>query len=127
MDKCSFQLKRSYLALLFQLGIFCVLMTVLYQLLPLALWCGFLLLGGWVYLMFYRKTPQITGLDYLDGKEWTLSASGCQSRAQISHIIDHQAYVVVYFQHARTKPIIVWCDQMPFRQWKSFKILAKMI
>lgn len=127
MDKCSFQLQRSYLALLFQLCIFSVLMTVLHQLLPFALWCGFLLLGAVIYLLFYRKASKITGLDYLDGKEWTISAAGGQHRAHISHIVDHQAYIVVYFQHARAKPIIVWCDQMPFRQWKSFKVLAKMI
>ena len=127
MDKCSFQLQRSYLALLFQLCIFSVLMTVLHQLLSFALWCGFLLLGAVIYLLFYRKAPKITGLDYLDGKEWTISAAGAQHRAHISHIVDHQAYIVVYFQHARAKPIIVWCDQMPFRQWKSFKVLAKMI
>lgn len=127
MDKCSFQLKHSYLALMFHLAVFAVLMTLLYLLLPWALWCGLLLLGGAAYLLFYRKTPKITGLDYLDGKEWTLSALGAKHRVQISHIIDHQAYIVVYFQHARSKPIIIWCDQMPFQQWKSFKVLAKMI
>lgn len=127
MDKGRFQLKRSYLALMFQLSIFAVLMTLLYQLLPLGIWCVFFLLGTVVYMLFYRKTPQITALDYLEGKEWTLSTAGQKHRVHISHIIDHQAYIVVYFQHARTKPIIIWCDQVPFRQWKSFKVLAKMI
>lgn len=127
MGKGSFQLKRSYLALLFQLFIFTVLMAILYQLLPLYVWCGLLLLGTVIYLLFYRKSPHITGLDYLDGKEWTLSAAGQKQRVHISHIIDHQAYIVVYFQHARTKPMIIWCDQVPRKQWKSFKILAKMI
>lgn len=127
MDKSSFQLKHSYLALMFHLCVFAVLMAVLYLMLPLALWSGFFCLGCIIYALFYRKKPQISSLDYLDGKEWTLSASGAKHRVQISHIIDHQAYIVVYFQHARTKPIIVWCDQMPFRQWKSFKVLAKMI
>lgn len=112
---------------MFQLSIFTVLMTLLYQLLPLGIWCVFLLLGAVVYILFYRKTPQITALDYLEGKEWTLSAAGQKHRVHISHIIDHQAYIVVYFQHARTKPMIIWCDQVPFRQWKSFKVLAKMI
>lgn len=127
MDKASFQLKRSYLALFFQLCIFTLLMILLYQILPFSFWCGFLLLGAVVYILFYRKTPQITGLDYLDGKEWTLFAAGQKQRVLISHIIDHQAYIVVYFQHARTKPIIIWCDQVSFQQWKSLKILAKMI
>ena len=59
MDKGRFQLKRSYLALLFQLCIFTLLMILLYQILPFSFWCGFLLLGAVVYILFYRKTPQI--------------------------------------------------------------------
>ena len=127
MDNGSFKLKRSRLELLFQLCIFALLMFVLYQLLPLSIWCGFLLLGAVFYLLFYRKAPRISGLDYLSGKEWTLSSCGRIQRVEISHIIDHQAYIVIYFQHARAKPAIVWCDQVPLGQWKALKVLAKMI
>ena len=55
MDNGSFQLKRSSLALLFQLAVFTALMALLYQLLPLSLWCGFLALGAAAYLLFYRR------------------------------------------------------------------------
>ena len=127
MDSGSFQLKRSCLALLFQLAVFTALMALLYQLLPLSLWCAFLALGAAAYLLFYRGTPQVTALDHLDGREWTLSAAGSKQRVQISHIIDHQAYIVLYFQHAQAKPVIVWRDQVALKQWKSFKVLAKML
>jgi len=127
MDNGSFQLKRSGLALLFQLAIFAVLMALLHQLLPVSLWCGFLVLGAVIYLLFYRKAPKVTALDHLDGREWTLSAAGKKQRVQISHMIDHQAYIVLYFQHARAKPVIVWRDQVALKQWKAFKVLAKML
>jgi len=59
MDSGSFQLKRSCLALLFQLAVFTALMALLYQLLPLSFWCAFLALGAAAYLLFYRGTPQV--------------------------------------------------------------------
>ena len=127
MDKRHFQLKPSLIALVFQFAIFAVLMTLLYQVLAIWLWCVFLLLGLVIYALFYRRRPNISALEYLDGRDWTLTKYGQPQRVQISHIIDHQVYIVVYFQHARTKPMIIWCDQVAFQQWKSLKVLAKMI
>jgi len=34
---------------------------------------------------------------------------------------------VVYFQHAKARPLLIWCDQLPFKQWKSLKLLTKLI
>ena len=127
MDKRQFQFKRSLMALLFQFGIFAVFMTILYQLLPMGLWCVFFAFGLIIYALYFHKKPRVEGLEYLDGRDWTLQTMRKTQRVQISHIIDHQAYIVVYFQHARTKPIIIWCDQLPMKQWKSLKVLAKMI
>ena len=127
MDKRNFQLKPSLIALVFQFAIFTVLMALLYQVVAIWLWCILLLLGLVIYALFYRKRPNISALEYLDGRDWTLTKYGQPQRVQISHIIDHQVYIVVYFQHARTKPMIIWCDQVAVKQWKSLKVLAKMI
>ncbi|RKG32255.1 hypothetical protein [Acinetobacter tianfuensis] len=127
MDKREFHLKRSLMALLFQFGIFAIFMTILYQLLPVGLWCVFLAAGLMIYALYFRKKPRVKGLEYLDGRDWTLTSMHQTRRVQISHIIDHQVYIVVYFQHARAKPIIIWCDQLPLKQWKALKVLAKMI
>ncbi|MBL8321996.1 MAG: hypothetical protein JNJ93_06980 [Acinetobacter sp.] len=127
MESASFQKKLRIIYLNFQLAVYNALMSQLYKLMQLIMLCAFLALGAAAYLLFYRGTPQVTALDHLDGREWTLSAAGGKQRVQISHIIDHQAYIVLYFQHARAKPVIVWRDQVALKQWKSFKVLAKML
>lgn len=128
MDNRCFQLKRSKCALMFQLFIFAVLMFLLYQLLPMTIWlvCG--VIGLVIYQLFYRKTPHIEQFEYLDGREWSLTAAAQGTRrVLISHVIDHQAYIVVYFQHAKARPLLIWCDQLPFKQWKSLKVLTKIL
>lgn len=128
MDNRCFKLKRSKCALVFQLFIFAVLMFLLYQLLPMAIWliCG--VIGLVIYQLFYRKTPHIEQFEYLDGREWSLTAAAQGTRrVLISHVIDHQAYIVVYFQHAKARPLLIWCDQLPFKQWKSLKVLTKIL
>ncbi|MFB6330719.1 hypothetical protein ACVCFZ_01235 [Acinetobacter variabilis] len=128
MDNRCFRLKRSKCALVFQLFIFAVLMFLLYQLLPVTIWlvCG--VIGLVIYQLFYRKTPHIEQFEYLDGREWSLTtAAQGTRRVLISHVIDHQAYIVVYFQHAKARPLLIWCDQLPFKQWKSLKVLTKIL
>ncbi|WP_180179431.1 hypothetical protein [Acinetobacter sp. YH12041] len=128
MDNRCFKLKRSKCALVFQLFIFAVLMFLLYQLLPVIIWlvCG--VIGVVIYQLFYRKTLHIEQFEYLDGREWSLTAAAQGTRrVLISHVIDHQAYIVVYFQHAKARPLLIWCDQLPFKQWKSLKVLTKIL
>ncbi|WP_291359017.1 MULTISPECIES: hypothetical protein [Acinetobacter] len=128
MDNRCFKLKRSKCALVFQLFIFAVLMFLLYQLLPVIIWlvCG--VIGVVIYQLFYRKTPHIEQFEYLDGREWSLTAAAQGTRrVLISHVIDHQAYIVVYFQHAKARPLLIWCDQLPFKQWKSLKVFTKIL
>lgn len=128
MDNRCFKLKRSKCALVFQLFIFAVLMFLLYQLLPVTIWlvCG--VIGLVIYQLFYRKTPHIEQFEYLDGREWSLTtAAQGTRRVLISHVIDHQAYIVVYFQHAKARPLLIWCDQLPLKQWKSLKVLTKIL
>lgn len=127
MVKSCFKLRQSRIALLFQLCIFALLMFVLYQVLPVALWVVCFLIGIVIYALFYKKTPHIAQLEHLDGREWSLTQQQATQRVQLSHVVDHQAYIVLYFQHARAKPLLVWCDQVPLKQWKSLKVLAKMI
>lgn len=128
MDNRCFKLRRSKCALVFQLFIFAVLMFLLYHLLPVIMWlvCG--VIGLVIYQLFYRKTPHIEQFEYLDGREWSLTAAAQGTRrVLISHVIDHQAYIVVYFQHAKARPLLIWCDQLPFKQWKSLKVLTKIL
>lgn len=127
MDNRCFKLKRSWFALAFQLLIFVLIMFVLYQLVNLMLWVVSAVLGLVVYHLFYRKTPKIDQFEYLEGREWSITVGQQTQRVLVSHIIDHQAYIVVYFQHAKVRPLLIWCDQVPHKQWKSLKVLTQFI
>ena len=127
MDNRCFKLKRSWFALAFQLLIFVLIMFVLYQLVNLMLWIVGAVLGLVVYHLFYRKTPKIDQFEYLEGREWSITVGQQTQRVLVSHIIDHQAYIVVYFQHAKVRPLLIWCDQVPLKQWKSLKVLTQFI
>ena len=73
--------------------------------------------------------PQPICFEHLDAREWSLSSAQSEQiqRVSVSHIIDHQLYIVVYFQHFRAKPLLIWMDQLPRQQWKALKKLAKLI
>lgn len=127
MDSRCFKLKRSWFTLAFQLLIFVLLMFVLYQVLALVLWVVCAVAGLVVYQLFYRKSPQIDQFEHLDGREWSITLQQHTQRVMVSHVIDHQVYVVVYFQHAKVRPLLIWCDQLPMQQWKALKVLTKLV
>ncbi|OTG72049.1 hypothetical protein B9T23_15000 [Acinetobacter terrae] len=124
----SFQLKRSRLAFVFQLIIFTLVIVLLQQLLVPWLWLLCVLLGVMAYA-YGLKVPQPIYFEYLEAREWSLSNVKSEQikRVSISHIIDHQLYIVVYFQHFQEKPLLIWIDQLPLKQWKALKKLAKLI
>ncbi len=128
MAKRCFQLKRSRLAFVFQLSIFTLLIILLQQLLPAWLWLLCIVLGVLTYIYGF-KMPQPMCLEHLHAREWSLYHLKSQQvkRVSISHLIDHQVYIVVYFQHFQEKPLLIWVDQLPFKQWKALKQLAKLI
>lgn len=123
----AFQLKRSRLAFVFQLTIFTVVIVLLQQLLPVWLWLLCTLLGVLAYV-YGLKAPEPISLEHLDAREWSLSHAKTErvQRVSMSHMIDHQLYIVVYFQHFQARPVLIWMDQLPFQQWKALKKLAKL-
>ncbi len=127
MAKHCFQLKRSRLAYIFQLSIFALLVVLLQQLLPTWLWLLCIVLGVLTYICGL-KAPQPFYFEHLHAREWSLSHSKAEQvkRVSISHLIDHQLYIVVYFQHVQEKPLLIWVDQLPFKQWKELKKLVKL-
>ncbi|OAL77741.1 hypothetical protein AY606_09825 [Acinetobacter sp. SFB] len=128
MANRSFQLKRSRLAFVFQLIIFTLIIVFLQQLLSPWLWLICVLLGVLAYA-YGLKAPQPMCFEHLEAREWSLTSVKSEQikRVSISHIIDHQLYIVVYFQHFQEKPLLIWIDQLPLKQWKALKKLAKLI
>ena len=127
MDNRCFKLKRSWFALAFQLLIFILIMFVLYQLVSIVLWLICAIAGLVIYHLFYQKTPRVDQFEYLAGREWSLSIGSKTQRVCVSHVIDHQAYIVVYFQHAKGRPLLIWCDQLSSKQWKLLKMLTQLV
>lgn len=125
MAKLVFQLKRSRLAFVFQLSLFCVLIVLLYPLLSPVLWLGCLILALISYAVFLRQ-PALHHLEHLDEEEWSLRYLGSQQilRLKLKQVIDHRLYMVLYFAEAKTKPVVIWCDQLPLQKWKYLKQLA---
>lgn len=84
---------------------------------------------GCDWLCLWFKSAATDFFEHLDAREWSLSSAQSEQiqRVSVSHIIDHQLYIVVYFQHFRAKPLLIWMDQLPRQQWKALKKLAKLI
>lgn len=125
MAKRCFQLKRSRLAVLFQLIMLIVLIGVLQQLLSLGLWLLFSVLA--IMALIYRlRQPWVQRFEYLDQQQWSLLHSNSAQVIQVSmrHIIDHKVYMVIYFDAAQYKPVLIWRDQLSVLQWKGLKNLA---
>lgn len=127
MAKRSFQLKRSRIAIVFQLSILMLLLGLLQQLLSLGLWLLFSVLAV-VAFGYALKQPWVRSFEHLDQQQWSLLHSNSAQVAQVTmrHIVDHQFYIVIYFQSVQHKPLIIWRDQVSGLQWKGLKNLARV-
>lgn len=127
MAKPVFQLKRSRLALVFQLLLFALLTMVLYELLITWLWLLCVILALITYMIFLNM-PYAERLEYLDAGEWSLQYCHPDSllRVHIRQVVDHHLYVVIYFEDAKIKPLVIWRDQLSLVQWKDLKRLANL-
>lgn len=128
MDKQAFLLKPSVLALVFQAMIFILIAALLFQLLALWLWAIAMIVAIASYAFCIRRPPSVH-FQHLDEREWTVTQAQQQQvkHVQISHVIDHHLYIVVYFQYFQEKPLLIWCDQVSWKEWKRLKTLAKLV
>lgn len=127
MANRSFQLKRSRLAMVFQLSILGLLGLVLQQTLPM----GFGLLAwllGFIIYGIALKAPQALYFEHLEAQQWSLLYTGTDrlQRVSIDHMVDHQLYIVVHFQNTEVKSLLIWNDQLSRTQWKALKKLAHL-
>lgn len=123
-----FELQYSRFSIALQLIILLLIVSLTYSLLSLALWlssCLLLVLSWFLFL----KQPRLKRFEYLDQQEWSFefydSSLPIQCR-KIEKIIDHQAYIVLYFSDPEHKNFIIWWDQLSLLQWKNLKLHAKL-
>ncbi|WP_038346080.1 hypothetical protein [Acinetobacter sp. A47] len=123
-----FELQYSRFAIALQCFVLLFILFLSYSLLSLALWLSSCVLLFLSWLLFLRQ-PQLKRFEHLHQQEWTFEfddLSGQIECRQISKIIDHQAYVVLYFSDPKHKNFIIWWDQLSYLQWKNLKVLAKL-
>ena len=81
----------------------------------------------WVLLL---RRPLIKRFEYLDHQHWSFefvdTSIAIQGRT-ITKIIDHQAYITIYFSDTQYQPLTIWWDQLSISQWKNLKLLIKML
>ncbi|ENU92987.1 hypothetical protein F971_01027 [Acinetobacter vivianii] len=123
-----FELQYSRFSIALQLFILLLIVSLTYSLLSLVLWLSscFLLALSW---FLFLKQPRLKRFEYLDQQEWSFefydSSLPIQCR-KIEKIIDHQAYIVLYFSDPEHKNFIIWWDQLSLLQWKNLKLHAKL-
>ncbi|MCH7337354.1 hypothetical protein [Acinetobacter sp. NIPH 2699] len=123
-----FELQYSRFAIVLQLFIFMIIISLLYPFLPILLWLLCIVIMGVAWFIFQKK-PQIQRFEYLEDQDWSFCFSHLPQAIQhrkIRQIIDHQCYIVIYFYDPLHLPCIIWWDQLSILQWKNLKILAKL-
>ena len=123
-----FELQYSRFSIALQLFILLLIVSLTYSLLSLALWLSSCLLLALSWFLFLKQ-PRLKRFEYLDQQEWSFefydSSLPIQCR-KIEKIIDHQAYIVLYFSDSEHKNFIIWWDQLSLLQWKNLKLHAKL-
>ena len=124
-----FELKFSRFEKLLQFILGLLILSLLFSLLSLWMWLlsALLILTAW---FFFLKRAQLRRFEYLDDGQWSFSFddhSASIQRRKITRIIDHNAYIVLYFSESSQSPCVIWWDQLPELQWKNLKMLVKLL
>lgn len=126
-NQLCFRLKRSKLAILFQLTILFVMLYMMWWLFNLWIWCTIFICALIGYLFFCRQS-QINTIEQLDSKIWSLQYIGQEEICsfQLDQLIDHQIYMVMCSKKPKLS-LIIWCDQVSQQEWKRLKVMAKLL
>lgn len=126
-DHKIFTLKRSRLAVAFLLLISILISVLMFKTLPL-LFAIFILAIQIPFLYLSIKKMLPFSLYYLDQNEWTLYI-GKHAQSQSVHmtkLVNHQLYIAIYLEERQHSPLIIWRDQLSFKEWKNLMVLAKL-
>ena len=127
MANTAFYLRRSRVAIVFQICILILILSIVFNLLPLWLFC----LTFLVVLFSFWLQLQRASLSYFEAfslQEWSVALSDQQvERMQLLRVVDHHWYIVLYFQQQHRQNYVIWYDQLSSNDWKKLKLLAKML
>ncbi|WAU76269.1 hypothetical protein ACN19N_02100 [Acinetobacter sp. LF10] len=124
-----FELQYSRFSFVLQLLVFVTVLILAYQLLALSFWLLSLVVMVLFWFLLLRH-PLIKRFEYLDHQHWSFefvdTSIPIQGRT-ITKIIDHQAYITIYFSDTQYQPLTIWWDQLSISQWQNLKLLIKML
>ncbi|WP_130803398.1 hypothetical protein [Acinetobacter ihumii] len=123
----QFQLKRSLLALLFQLALLLLMGLIWIRIFPFSL-ALMLIVIALLALFLFLKRPQVLAFEYLDHKCWSIQWSdhSLDSQLKLEKMFDHYFYMVLHFEK-KTAPHVIWRDQVSLEAWKKLKVMAKLL
>lgn len=126
MANTAYYLKRSRVAIVFQIGLLFLIQCLVSVLLPV--WLAVLILIMLLFL-FWLQLKRAT-LHYLEAfsiDEWSIRPTdqGVQ-HMRLKRVVDHHFYIVLYFQQQSSCSYVIWYDQLTLKDWKKLKLLAKM-
>lgn len=131
----EYDLKRSRIAIVFQILFLAVIALVLFLLMSLWLFILSLMMMLWVFYLFHRQ-PKLQKIAQLDQDKWSLKFQNNSKieTVQFYKIIEHYFYVVLYFKtnveensdHKKLKSVLVWKDQVDEKSWKRLLIRANL-
>lgn len=126
MANTAYYLKRSRVAIVFQIGLLFLIQYLVSVLLPV--WLAVLILTMLLF-SFWMQLKRAT-LHYFEAfsiDEWSIRPTdqGVQ-HMRLKRVVDHHFYIVLYFQQQSSCSYVIWYDQLTLKDWKKLKLLAKM-
>ena len=126
MANTAYYLKRSRMAIVFQIGLLLLIQCLVSVLLPvwLAVVILIILLFSW-WMQFKRSTLHY--FQAFSADEWSIqSTDQAVKHMRLRRVVDHHFYIVLYTQQQSSCSYVIWYDQLTLVEWKKLKLLAKM-
>lgn len=126
MANTAYYLKRSRVAIVFQIGLLFLIQCLVSVLLPV--WLAVLILIVLLFsfwMQFKRATLHYCEAFSID--EWSVQPTDqVVQQMRLTRVVDHHFYIVLYFQQQSSCSYVIWYDQLILKDWKKLKLLAKM-
>jgi hypothetical protein len=79
-------------------------------------------------IYYFNKSSNLERLEKLDQDQWSLKFESSNEifTLKLTRVMSHRLYVVLFFEDKKHPSLIVWCDQLALKQWKSLLSRANL-
>ena len=122
-----YQLRRSRIRVMSQIFILSLMTIFLTHLLDFYLTLILILLAV-LSIYYFNKSSNLERLEKLDQDQWSLKFESSNEifTLKLTRVMSHRLYVVLFFEDKKHPSLIVWCDQLALKQWKSLLSRANL-